>query len=368
MNNTASKKTVSVYWLVCNSENRLAEHFGRPGYEGSLPFLVDSAQADLLSGGQPVNLTEAELLMGLLCGLPDMEYLSYLPVVFGQKQILEAWLERLEVGFGWLNREEMITDTVRFSLSRFGRLQAALILKNHLFSRGFNMEIFLARAALIWNEALLNRRTELLKELLDTISGFSAEIRKSSRDGWISLVHLALLSFFGKKGPAEEGEFTEKLMERITDPHHRMLAGWLQTCAALTLADLEKLGTAPPEYLENYNPDISGPAPGLPEYRRTRLQYPKHPIPNVLAYKYYAGASSGSAAYGVNESDLDALIEELLVQIERYYRLRPGGPFLIGVTMQKILEGNPKAGGILMALASEEINRRITLRMERQFR
>ena len=354
----------SVCWLPCDSENNLADRFGRPGYEGSLPFLIDSEQADILLGGGPVNLAEEELLLGILAGLPEMVHMRGIPIVFEQEQILKTWLDRLEVGFGWLNRDEMITDAVCFTLARFGRPQAAAILKNHLVSRGFRISHFLAWAAIAWNEALLNRRTEPLQDLLDTISRYAVEIRESGRDGWISLVHLALLRVFGQGDSAEEAGFNGKLMKRITAPHHRMLADWVQAQAILAPEDLGKLGTAPLEYLEDYKSNLPCPGAKLPEYRRTRLQFPRNPIPNVLAYQYHAGTTSSCNAYGVDESDLGEVIEELLNQTEKYYRWRPGGPFLIGLTLQEILKGNPKAGGILMALADEELHRRIDPRME----
>jgi hypothetical protein len=359
----------TVFWLPCGAGNGLAERngladrFGLPGYQGSLPFLLDEEQAEAFLNNQPGEIGENELLLGLMAGLPQIGKMRGIAADAGDRPILEVSLERLIAGFGWLNREEAVLETARYAMYRFGRPEAAGILKGHLESRGFNIDILLAWSALVWDESVLNSTEKPLEDLQRLLPRFATEIRESGRDNWLSLIRLAILIFYGYGSKMREAGFAGKLLERITDPHYRMLADWLLDLEEPSLKHLQKLRTAPGDHLKGFDWSF-GSKPQLPGYRHTRLIYPRSPITDMIRYEYYPGSTTRYEAFGVEESDVEETAAGLLKQAERYYQLNPDTPFLTVMTLQRILKNSPKAGGILMALALEGLQCRVDPRIE----
>jgi hypothetical protein len=349
----------TVVWLSC--DEGLAERFGIPGYKGSLPYLLDDEQFESMRNDTLRGLGEKELLLGLLVGVPDFRKDGMKGMVDGEGllAILNHLVERLEVGFGWTDREEMILETARYSRRVFGRKTAVGILESYLDDFGFHEEIVLASIAMRWDAVFMDQSLEPLRGILDYLSRFATELKTSGRDEWISLIHYAILQYEGQGEAVREAGFADRLKERISSSHYLRLFDWIGEQGTLELDDLLKLGTAPPDLMPGF--DVIGFSPKLefPAYAVTRHLYPEMRQPGILRYVYHPGLANRCETFGVTEQDVEFFLDDVIDQAERFFRNRPGGNFHTFLTSQRVLQNNPKAGGILMALASEAMSKRI---------
>src|SRR3989338_1561520 len=102
-------------WIECGANNRMAERFFVPGYEGYLPFFLWGDELAAFERKEKVEFREEQLLKGILFGLYEFDLN---PKLWHRKKDRGTLLKLLEVlgnSFGFESPEKMILE-VAFSL------------------------------------------------------------------------------------------------------------------------------------------------------------------------------------------------------------------------------------------------------------
>lgn len=160
----------SIVWQECGTNNRHAERFYVPDYEGYLPFFIWGQELERLENKQSVELREEHLLKGILYGLYEFDRN---PKPWHQMQDRKTLLYLLDVlgnGFNYENPEKMILDVAYNVRENNGNDASRIILEvgNDLMPQSSKIKSDLVCD--LWaviSEQEENR--ELLKEILTLI-------------------------------------------------------------------------------------------------------------------------------------------------------------------------------------------------------
>lgn len=71
--NGNKREAYSMVFQQCGVGSVIAERFFVPGFEGYLPFVISGDDVNRMKNGQKVELTEQQLLFGILLALYEME-------------------------------------------------------------------------------------------------------------------------------------------------------------------------------------------------------------------------------------------------------------------------------------------------------
>lgn len=100
----------SVVWKEADSN--LSARFYVPGFDGYLPFFISGSSLERLERAEPVELTEWQLLAGILCGLPAVsgDTPERIFAKSEDRQVFLELLDKLSHGFDIHDPEMLILD------------------------------------------------------------------------------------------------------------------------------------------------------------------------------------------------------------------------------------------------------------------
>lgn len=102
-------------WIECTANNRMAERFLVPGYEGYLPFFLWGDELAAFERKEKVRYREEQLLKGILFGLNEFDFNPKLWHRKKDRGTLIRLLDILGNGFDFESPEKMILE-VAFSM------------------------------------------------------------------------------------------------------------------------------------------------------------------------------------------------------------------------------------------------------------
>ena len=102
------RERYSLVWKEADAV--LSERFYVPGYRGFLPFFISGKDLDSLQAGESVELTEWQLLAGILCGLYEIDNQPKPWHKADDRNTLTYLLDVLRNGFNFEDPEKMLLD------------------------------------------------------------------------------------------------------------------------------------------------------------------------------------------------------------------------------------------------------------------
>ncbi len=118
-------------WQKCGEDSALARRFYVPGYSKYLPFFIYGEDVFRLEKGQNIELTENNLLKGILYGLYELEQDKTPANIFVEidRDTLLYLLDVLGNSFGFDSPEKMILDVAYSVREENGNLPSNIILR-----------------------------------------------------------------------------------------------------------------------------------------------------------------------------------------------------------------------------------------------
>ncbi len=101
----------AIVWQECGNNSSIAKRFYVPGFIGYLPFFIWGEDISRMENKQDIQLREEHLLKGILYGLYDSENETFPFPPEKDRKTLLGLLEKLQDGFDFENKEEMILNT-----------------------------------------------------------------------------------------------------------------------------------------------------------------------------------------------------------------------------------------------------------------
>jgi hypothetical protein len=102
------RERYSIVWK--EADEALAARFHVPGYRGFLPFFISGNSLDLLEAGDSVELTEWQLLAGILYGLDEFDNHAKPWHKAEDRHTLTYLLDVMRNGFDFADPEKMLLD------------------------------------------------------------------------------------------------------------------------------------------------------------------------------------------------------------------------------------------------------------------
>lgn len=104
----AESERYSIVWK--EADEKLSERFHVPGYRGFLPFFISGKMLDMLEAGDSIELTEWQLLAGILYGLDEFDNHSKPWHKAEDRDTLTYLLDVMRNGFDFEDSEKMLLD------------------------------------------------------------------------------------------------------------------------------------------------------------------------------------------------------------------------------------------------------------------
>jgi hypothetical protein len=120
----------TIVWQECGPQSSYASRFFVPGFEGHLPFFIQGDDFVRLQGGKQVELSEDQLLKGILYTILEFEENRKPWHTEETRQTLLYLLDILMRGFQFPSPEKMILDVAADVRTRNGNQAASVILES----------------------------------------------------------------------------------------------------------------------------------------------------------------------------------------------------------------------------------------------
>jgi len=127
--NSPDRTDFSLVWQECSKNSSISKRFHVPGFEGYLPFLVYGSDYDALQNKEKFQVTEKNLLLGILYGLNELEES---PKPWIDPKNIDTYLQLLDIlgqGFKFTDPEQMILDVASMARRDIGNNVSYKILK-----------------------------------------------------------------------------------------------------------------------------------------------------------------------------------------------------------------------------------------------
>lgn len=197
-------------WIDCGANNRMAERFYVPGYQGFLPFFLWGDELAAFERNEKVEFREEQLLKGILFGLYEFDLN---PKLWGRKKDRGTLLGLLDVlgnGFGFESPEKMILE-VAFSMREknwYGASRVVLEVGNGLIPESFEIKSDLVGD--LWAIAAeFGEEESLFEEILSLVEQTDLGAINTDAKEIVSYYGLCSLVFLGRENdiPAYLAEY-----------------------------------------------------------------------------------------------------------------------------------------------------------------